>query len=50
MAPEDACFVACCGDYTAWAIAADEDGLAFEFWVFALFDGGEEGVHVDMED
>ena len=50
MAPEDACFVGCCGNDTAWAIAADEDGFATEFRVIALFDGCEEGVHVDVED
>jgi len=50
VTPEDACFVACRGDNAAWAIAADKDGLAFEFWVIALFDGSEEGVHVDVQD
>lgn len=50
MAPEDSCFVGCGGDDPPWAIAADEDGFALEFGVVALFDGGEEGVHVDVED
>jgi len=50
VASEDSCFVACCGDDTAWAIAADEDWFASEFGVVALFDGCEEGVHVDVED
>ncbi len=50
MAPEGSCFVGGCGDDTSWAIAADEDGFASELGVVALFDGCEEGVHVDVED
>ncbi len=50
MAPEDSRFVGGCSDDTSWAIASDEDGLASAFGVVALFDGGEEGVHVDVED
>lgn len=50
MAPVDAGFVACGGDDSTGAVSTNEDGLAFEFGVVALFDGCEEGVHVDMED
>ncbi len=38
MTPVFSRFVGGCGDDTSWAIAADEDGLASELWVVALFD------------
>ena len=39
------------GDDTALvALAANDDGLAFEGRVEELFDGDEEGVHVEVED
>jgi hypothetical protein len=28
---------------------ADDDGLAAQGWVIALFDGRVEGVHIEME-
>ncbi len=30
-------------------LSADHDGLAFERWIVQLFDGDEEGVHVEMK-
>jgi len=50
VAAKFAGFVAGGGDDAARAVVADEDGLAAEGGVVELFDGGEEGVHVDVED
>ncbi len=50
MAAEAAGLVAGGGDDATGAVVADEEGLSAEVGVIALFDGGEEGVHVEVED
>ena len=37
-------------DHAPAARSADRDRLSAQFGVVALFDAGEEGVHVDMDD
>ena len=49
-AAEGAGFVGGGGDDAARAVVADEDGLAAECGMIKLLDGGEEGVHVEVED
>ena len=43
-------FVGCGADDGALAAPGDDDGFAAELRVVSLFDGGVEGVHVDVND
>ncbi len=47
---EDAGFIGCGADDGAVAAPGDDDRFAAQLWVVPLFDGGVEGVHVDVND
>jgi len=50
MAAERARFVRGGGHDAAWPGSTDDDGAVPEFGTIALFDGGEERVHIDVQD
>jgi len=43
-------FIGSGGDHTPRPVITDQHGLALEFGMIHLFDGGKEGVHVEVED
>jgi hypothetical protein len=47
---EDSGFIGCSADDGAVAAPGNDDRFPAKVWVVALFDGGIEGVHVDMND